>query len=154
MTPEKAVSNTGTTKVFKKRREKTAISVAVGKNIAIRRKLAGMTQQRLAEALGIEKETVSRLENGEIAQTVDRLDALGKILHCAVTDFFNEEKMGANQYAAAIGSLIAPLPAERQRATAQAIPDEGGDLFEKFAMESSRFGTGAVAQRGGSGRRF
>ena len=50
--------------------------MAVGKAIAERRKIARMTQQKVAEALGVEKETISRLESGETAQTVDRLAAL------------------------------------------------------------------------------
>jgi transcriptional regulator with XRE-family HTH domain len=110
------------TKPPKKRRERTAISVAVGKAIASQRKFAKMTQQKLAEALGVEKETISRLENGEIAQTVDRLEALSKVLHCSVTDFF-EEKKDTNRYAAAIERMIAPFPSERQERVMRCVAE-------------------------------
>lgn len=109
------------TKAPKKRREKTEISVAVGKAIAARRNIVGWTQQQLADKLNIEKETVSRIENGVIAQTVDRLEALSKILGCPVTDFFTEEKRDTNRYAAAIEHMIAPLPEEKQERVVRCV---------------------------------
>lgn len=120
---EKEVANNYPVKIPKKRREKTEISVAVGKAIASRRKLANMTQQRLAENLGIEKETVSRLENGEIAQTVDRLDALSKILHCSITDFFEEKAEDSSRYVAAIAHMLYPLTDERQESVMRCVAE-------------------------------
>ena len=117
------MANENAAKIQKKRREKTGISIAVGKAVAARRKLANLTQQKLAEALGVEKETVSRLENGEIAQTVDRLAALGKVLHCSVTDFFAEEKLDNSRYAAAIAHMLLPLPAERQERIVRCVAE-------------------------------
>ena len=105
----------------KKRRVKTEISVAVGKSIAERRRVARMTQQKVAEALGIEKETISRLESGETAQTVDRLAALSQVLDCSVRDFFEEEKRDINQNAAAIEHMIAPLPEDRQKRVVECV---------------------------------
>ena len=107
----------------KKRRAKTEISVAVGKAIAERRKIARLTQQAIAEAIGVEKETVSRYESGETAQTVDRLAALSKILGCAVRDFFEEEKRDANKYVAAIEHMIAPLSDERQERVVRCVAE-------------------------------
>ena len=117
------MANKSTSRPPKKRRERTEISVAVGRAIASRRKIVNITQQKVAEAIGVEKETISRLENGEIAQTVDRLEALSKVLHCAVTDFFVEEKRDTNRYAAAIGHMIAPLSAERQERVMRCVAE-------------------------------
>lgn len=108
-------------KIPKKRRDKTEISVSVGKTIAARRNIVGWTQQQLADKLKIEKETVSRIENGVMAQTVDRLDELSKIFGCSIADFFAEEKRDANQCAAAIEHMIAPLSADRQKRVVECV---------------------------------
>ena len=105
----------------KKRRAKTEISVAVGKAIAERRRIARMTQQKVAEALGVEKETISRLESGETAQSVDRLAALSQVLDCSVRDFFEEEKRDINQNVAAIEHMLAPLSADRQKRVVECV---------------------------------
>ena len=102
-------------KVPKKRRDKTEISVAVGKCIAARRNIIGWTQQQLADKLKVEKETISRIENGVIAQTVDRLEELSNALGCPITDFFVQKKRDVNQYATAIEHMIAPLSEDRQK---------------------------------------
>ena len=117
-------------KLPKKRREKTEISVSVGKAIAARRRLVRLTQQKLAEALGVEKETVSRMESGEIAPTVDRLAALSKALNCAITDFFANGEINTNQYAAAIGHMIHALPADRQERVVRCVAEIVG-VWEK-----------------------
>jgi transcriptional regulator with XRE-family HTH domain len=117
------VANADTIKAQKKRREKTKISVTVGKAIASRRKLVNMTQQKLAEALGVEKETVSRLESGEIAQTVDRLAILSKVLHCSVTDFFAEENHDKNRHVIAIEHLIHPLSEDFQERVVRCVAE-------------------------------
>lgn len=111
------------TRPSKKRKEKTDISVSVGKAIAVRRKLVRLTQQKLAEALGVEKETVSRMESGEIAPTVERLAVLSKVLNCAITDFFEKENMDTNQYAAAIAHMIHALPADRQERVVRCVAE-------------------------------
>ena len=117
------MANEQVVKVQKKRREKTEISVAVGKAVASRRKLVNMTQQKLAETLGVEKETISRLENGEITQTVDRLAALSKVLHCSVTDFFTEEKQDKNQCFIAIEHMLHPLSTDRQERIVRCVAE-------------------------------
>ena len=57
------------------------IGQKIGQRIASQRKLAGVTQARLAEQIGVEPETISRLETGasmpslaKIAATADALD--------------------------------------------------------------------------------
>ena len=110
-------------KAPRKRKEKTEIAVAVGKAIALRRKFAKLTQQKLAEILGVEKETVSRMESGEIAPTVDRLHTLSKVLHCSISDFFEEEKTDGNHYVAAIGHMLAPLPVDNQQRVMRCVAE-------------------------------
>ncbi|RXZ37074.1 XRE family transcriptional regulator [Oxalobacteraceae bacterium CAVE-383] len=58
----------------------------VGAIIAGRRKATGLTQAQLAEQMGIEKETISRIETGVISPTLSRLAQLANILDCEMTD--------------------------------------------------------------------
>ena len=58
----------------------------VGGIIAIRRKTKGWTQAQLAEQMGIEKETMSRLETGHISPTLARLEQIAKLLECEISD--------------------------------------------------------------------
>ena len=59
----------------------------VGAAIASKRKAKGLTQAQLAEQMDIEKETVSRLETGNIAPTLSRLAQLATLLDCSISDF-------------------------------------------------------------------
>jgi transcriptional regulator with XRE-family HTH domain len=52
----------------------------VGAAIAARRKAKGLTQAQIAEAIGVEKETVSRMENGVISLTLQRLQQMSRCL--------------------------------------------------------------------------
>ncbi len=58
----------------------------VGGIIAVRRRTKGWTQAQLAEQMGIEKETVSRLETGHISPTLARLEQMAKLLECEISD--------------------------------------------------------------------
>jgi transcriptional regulator with XRE-family HTH domain len=54
--------------------------------IANRKKAKGLTQEKLAEYMDIEKETVSRIETGVISPTLAQLAQLAKFLDCAIGD--------------------------------------------------------------------
>lgn len=53
------------------------------------RESRGMTQQQVADALGIHLTNYNKLENGGTDLTVSRMEALSKILHCDVIDFIS-----------------------------------------------------------------
>ena len=55
------------------KKEKAAIVIAVGKAIARERKYAGFTQENVAQKISVEKETVSRLETGDIPPSLNAL---------------------------------------------------------------------------------
>lgn len=105
----------------KERRKKTEIAVTVGKAIAEQRKLVGLTQPQVAECMGVEKETISRLETGTISQTVERLQMLSEALNCPITRFFWKGKEEQNEYAATITDMLNSLPAERQKTIVECI---------------------------------
>lgn len=60
--------------------------------IAEMRKKAGMKQQDLADALHIDRSTVSKWETGEAFPTGNKLPQVAKALKCEIGELFKEEK--------------------------------------------------------------
>jgi transcriptional regulator with XRE-family HTH domain len=56
------------------------------------RKKAGLSQEALAEAAGVDKTAVSHWENGVSAPTGSRLPAVANALGVAIDDLFRESK--------------------------------------------------------------
>lgn len=65
---------------------KNSLSINVAKLIAQKRKTYGITQAEMAEKLNLEKETISRIENGRIAISLDRLAEFANVLNCTPQD--------------------------------------------------------------------
>jgi len=66
----------------KSKEQKLAISL--GTLIAARRKSQGKTQGELAEIVGIEQESMSRIETGMITPSLSRLISLADALDCPI----------------------------------------------------------------------
>ncbi|KKO72492.1 helix-turn-helix domain-containing protein [Kerstersia gyiorum] len=66
------------------------LAKSVGKAIASRRMEAGLTQEEVAEKLGVGNEAVSRMERGTVMPTVGRLVALSQIFSCGVNDLLSQ----------------------------------------------------------------
>lgn len=109
--------------VKKKREKKSDISIDVGQAIAMQRKLAGFTQLQVAERLGVEKETISRLETGAVPQNVERLQQLSEVFNCPITRFFSAENGYEEIYAATIGDMIRSLPVEYQESIVRCVAE-------------------------------
>ncbi len=56
----------------------------LGALIAARRKTLGLTQSELAEAVGVEQESMSRIETGMITPSLSRLLSLADALDCSI----------------------------------------------------------------------
>ncbi len=67
-----------------------AFTRRVGAALAHHRRLKGLSQQQVGEAIGVEPETVSRMETGVISPSLKRLCQLALVLDCPV-----EQLMGA-----------------------------------------------------------
>lgn len=66
------------------------LSSQVGAVIMERRKRKGFTQTELAEQLGIEQHSLSRIEKGVIAPKFSRLRDIALALDCTVADLFRQ----------------------------------------------------------------
>lgn len=62
----------------------------VGRNIYSKRKRLGLTQEELAERIGIGQQSLSRMEKGRIAPKFERLQIIADTLGCPVADLFRE----------------------------------------------------------------
>jgi transcriptional regulator with XRE-family HTH domain len=94
---------------------------SVGVTISARRKAKGLTQAQFAEVLGIEKETVSRIETGAISTTLSRLAQIAEILECPVSALFpitsTDVLVDPDNYSDQLGcivTMLAGLDSERR----------------------------------------
>lgn len=89
--------------------EGVGLGVRIGSNIKTARKRLGMTQSQMAEALGIENPTVSRIETGAQLPSVERLDEIANLLKVSLptllSDPSEEEAFGK-----LLGDAVRDLP--------------------------------------------
>lgn len=80
----------------------------VGRAVAEARREAGITQQALAEQVGIAVETIGRLERGLQVPPLPRLEAIGAALGVELSDLLRRPAARTTREAA-IGRLVALL---------------------------------------------
>ncbi|MDR0548881.1 MAG: helix-turn-helix domain-containing protein [Deltaproteobacteria bacterium] len=102
----------------------------VGQAIAKRRKQNNLTQAKVAEKLGIETETVSRLETGAISPTLERLEQFSKLYRCPVVAFFRDDLDDDSSLSRTIIDVISPLK-KNERALLLSFLDDLAKLFQK-----------------------
>lgn len=95
-----------------------------GAIVAEKRRQLGLSQEILAEQLGISQESLSRMEKGVIAPRFERLQAFAQALHCPVADLFRENT--AHERAASLEHILSPLPDRLQ--------EELVDIMVKMAV--------------------
>jgi len=100
----------------------------VGQALARHRGQAGLTQAKVAGLLGIETETVSRLETGAIAATLGRLEQFAALFRCPVVSFFQDMTDDAESLARTLAELLKPL-SEDERKLLVGFMAEAGRLF-------------------------
>lgn len=81
----------------------------LGQMLAKRRRERGLTQVEVAEYMGIEKETVSRIENGAISPTLQRLRQLAAVLGCSLSDLFRTEEGRDDQVVEDLADMVRNL---------------------------------------------
>ena len=106
------------------------------------RKAKGLTQVQLAEATGINRAMIGRLEKSDYTPSIDQLQKLGEVLGFEVIDLFTEEEKEVPSAAALdkkyniavagtgyVGLSIATLLAQHNHVTAVDIVPEKVDLI-------------------------
>ncbi|MGG1945708.1 helix-turn-helix transcriptional regulator [Trinickia sp. NRRL B-1857] len=85
------------------------LAVAVGRAIAKQRVTSGLTQEQVAERLGIGLEAVSRMERGTVIPTVVRLFELADIFACDAADLLTEASSRSSDQANHLDRLMSRL---------------------------------------------
>ena len=71
----------------------------LGSNLQYLRKLhGGMTQEKLAERMGVSRQTVSKWETGEATPDVDKLLELSEFFSCTLDALLKEDMMPQEDY--------------------------------------------------------
>jgi transcriptional regulator with XRE-family HTH domain len=85
------------------------LAEAVGRAIAKRRTASELTQEEVAERLGIGNEAVSRMERGLVMPTVARLMELAEIFDCDIADLLTEASSRSSDQAKHLARLLAEV---------------------------------------------
>jgi len=110
------------------------IAKRVGAAIAHHRKQAGYTQIRVADALGLEKETVSRIETGVISPTIFRLAQFAHLFQCPISALFGEYRGKPMEDATEIAEALNGLPIEDRRSILRIVADISATARERVAL--------------------
>jgi transcriptional regulator with XRE-family HTH domain len=92
------------------------LAAQIGQTIARRRLACDLTQEDVAEQLGIGLAAVSRMERGVIMPTVSRLVELAGIFQCNAADLMTEVSTGAHDQAQHLTQVLSTLGSS-ERAT-------------------------------------
>lgn len=113
---------------MKKQEEDIALSIAIGRTIAKRRNERSMTQNQLAEKLGVGYEAVSRMERGNIMPTIGKLIKLAEVFECPIDELLFETSSRAGEQAHVILRMIDKLKPEDRKFMIEVVDKLSGRL--------------------------
>ncbi|MBC3935623.1 helix-turn-helix transcriptional regulator [Undibacterium sp. CY7W] len=70
--------------------QKTIFVKAIGEALSARRVAKGLSQERVAEILGISREAVSRMETGVAVPSIVRIAELANIFECSIEELITK----------------------------------------------------------------
>ena len=92
-----------------KKKDSARLAKRLGGNLSERRKQLGWTQEMLAERVGVDAETISRIERGAHLPSLPTLDRLAVALRYSVGDLLSNEGPEEASEAATFGAWISEL---------------------------------------------
>lgn len=88
----------------------------LGARIKKFRKARGLSQEQLAELIGVEQKHVSRIEVGSSYPTIDRLERIAQALQVPISSFFADAGLEADaERAARIERMVRELDEDYRR---------------------------------------
>jgi transcriptional regulator with XRE-family HTH domain len=84
----------------------------VGRAISKQRTRCGLTQEEVAERLGVGNEAVSRIERGVVIPNISRLMEFAAIFNCEAAELLTEASSRPDDQAIRISQLLKPLSQE------------------------------------------
>lgn len=85
------------------------LAKTIGQAIARHREACGLTQEQVAERLGIGNEAVSRMERGVVMPTVARLAQLAEVFGCPTAELLSEVVVTSRDRIGALNDIIEDL---------------------------------------------
>lgn len=89
--------------------EQTNLTQLVGKAIARQRTRASLSQEQVAEQLGIGSEAVSRIERGVVMPNIERLMQFAEIFGCEAADLLTQASPRSEDQAVRISQMLNQL---------------------------------------------
>ena len=89
--------------------DSTPLVKRLSRNVALRRKSMAFTQAQIAEALGVDTDTVSRVERGKHVPSLATLERLAGVLQLGVSDLLAESDAAPASDLARIGGWLEGL---------------------------------------------
>lgn len=89
--------------------ETKQLAALVGRAIARQRSRSGLTQEQVAERLGVGNEAVSRIERGIVMPNIERLVELAAIFGCDTADLLTESSSRSEDQARRLYALLSRL---------------------------------------------
>lgn len=96
-------------------RKEVELAKAIGKTIARYRLARQLTQDELAERLGIGNEAVSRIERGVVLPSIARLMELASVFQCETADLLRPASLCPSDQARYLEQRLAQLNNEDQK---------------------------------------
>lgn len=91
------------------RSDQKDLAEAIGRAIARQRMRAGLTQEEVAERLGVGNEAVSRIERGIVIPNIIRLFDFASIFGCEATELLSESSPLPDDQASRLSQLLVTL---------------------------------------------
>lgn len=95
-------------------RASTGMAQRIGERIRLFRKSLGLTQAELAERSEVDDMTISRLETGARAPSLDQLERLAAVFDVPISHLLNETEEPASERGKMLTSMLAGLSKEQQ----------------------------------------
>lgn len=96
------------------KQNKSRLGIKLGNQIMSRRKELGITQASLAEVVGVNTETISRIERGTALPSLATLDLIAINLKTSPARLLDTSSAQVSDQASQIANLIQPLPLVRR----------------------------------------
>ncbi|WNL42945.1 helix-turn-helix transcriptional regulator [Halomonas sp. PAMB 3264] len=117
------------------KKEREHIASHIGGAIAKRRVGCQMTQEEVAERLGIGNEAVSRIERGRVIPNVIRLVQLSAIFNCETAELLGEVSLQTDDQASRMKDMLAPLEQQDRKLILDITESLAARLHQKAPNE-------------------
>lgn len=114
----------------------------LGKNLQALRKINGnLTQEKLAEKMGVSRQTVSKWENGEAYPELDKLMELSELFSCTLDTLLKEDVMPREDHFSQVSVVTVPAFTAGRYVIISPQPEQDVQMYlDDWAKKSGLFG--------------